>query len=130
MSIKVSSNSYSSYKPVDLHWLEKIPSHWELKRVKDLAFYQSGEYINALDFEEVNVYPVYGGNGLRGYADRFNTNGNYVLIGRQGALCGNINYADGKFWATEHCVVVYHKKTVNVKWLGAILDIMNLNQYA
>lgn len=126
----VSLNSYSSYKPVDLHWLDKIPAKWELKRVKDLAFYQSGEYINALDFEEEKIYPVYGGNGLRGYADRFNTNGNYVLIGRQGALCGNINYADGRFWATEHCVVVYHKKSINVKWLGSMLEVMNLNQYS
>jgi len=107
-------SKYEKYKNVDIHWLDKIPAKWEVKRVKDLAFYQSGEYINALDFEEENLYPVYGGNGFRGYADRFNTNGNYVLIGRQGALCGNINYANGKFWATEHCVVVYNNKNVNV----------------
>jgi len=123
-------SKYEKYKNVDIHWLDKIPAKWEVKRVKDLAFYQSGEYINALDFEEENLYPVYGGNGFRGYADRFNTNGNYVLIGRQGALCGNINYANGKFWATEHCVVVYNNKNVNVNWLGAMLEVMNLNQYA
>lgn len=123
-------SKYDKYKNVNFHWLDKIPAKWEVKRIKDLAFYQSGEYINALDFEEENIYPVYGGNGLRGYAERYNTNGQYVLIGRQGALCGNINYANGKFWATEHCVVVYNNKNVNVNWLGAMLEVMNLNQYA
>ena len=121
---------YDKYKPSDIEWLGEIPDTWEVKRVKDLGIYQSGEYINALDFDEGNSYPVYGGNNLRGYANRFNTDGNYVLIGRQGALCGNINYANGKFWATEHCVVVYHNKKINLKWLGELLRVMNLNQYA
>ena len=122
--------TYNKYKPTDLLWINQIPSHWEIKRVKDLATYQSGEYINAMEFDEGNQYPVYGGNSFRGFADKYNTEGDYVLIGRQGALCGNINYASGKFWATEHCVVVYHRRKINVKWLGELLRIMNLNQYA
>ncbi len=122
--------TYNNYKPAELLWLNQIPSHWEIRRVKDLATYQSGEYINAMEFDEGNQYPVYGGNSFRGFADKYNTEGDYVLIGRQGALCGNINYASGKFWATEHCVVVYHRRKSNVKWLGELLRIMNLNQYA
>ncbi|CAG0998911.1 hypothetical protein FLAV_02805 [Flavobacteriales bacterium] len=121
---------YEKYKASEIHWLSQIPAHWEVKRVKDLGEYQSGEYINANEFDEENLYPVYGGNSFRGFANKYNTEGDYVLIGRQGALCGNINYGSGKFWATEHCVVVYHKRKINVKWLGELLRIMNLNQYA
>lgn len=123
-------NRYSEYKNSDIVWLGNIPKHWQIRRVKDLAEYQSGEYINANDFDETNSYPVYGGNGFRGFADKYNHNGDYILIGRQGALCGNINYASGKFWATEHAVVVYRKKNVNIKWFGEFLRVMNLNQYA
>ena len=103
---------YDKYKSSGLVWLGDIPEHWGVKRVKDLAEYQSGEYINAIEFDEGNTYPVFGGNNFRGFANKFNTEGDYVLIGRQGALCGNINYATGKYWATEHCVVVYHKKKI------------------
>ena len=130
MSSKVKLIKHEKYKPADLLWLNSIPSHWEIKRVKDLAEYQSGEYINAMEFDEGNIYPVYGGNSFRGFANKYNTEGDYVMIGRQGALCGNVNYGSGKFWATEHCVVVYHKKKINVKWLGELLRVMNLNQYA
>jgi type I restriction enzyme S subunit len=45
-------------------------------------------------------------------------------------LCGNINYANGKFWATEHAVVCYPKKDFVTKWLGELLRAMNLNQYS
>ncbi len=121
---------YEKYKKSEVLWLNQIPYQWEIKRVKDLGDYKSGEYINANEFDEGNLYPVYGGNSFRGFANKYNTEGDYVLIGRQGALCGNINYGSGKFWATEHCVVVFQKKKINVKWLGELLRVMNLNQYA
>lgn len=121
---------YEKYKPSGIEWLGEIPAHWEVKRVKDLGEYQSGFFIDANEFANDNEYPVFGGNGLRGYACKFNHNGDYILIGRQGALCGNINFATGKFWATEHAVVVYSKKCIHKKWYAYLLEIMNLNQYA
>jgi type I restriction enzyme, S subunit len=53
-----------------------------------------------------------------------------VLIGRQGALCGNINYALGQFWASEHAVVASPLEQFNTLWFGELLRIMNLNQYS
>ena len=52
------------------------------------------------------------------------------MIGRQGALCGNVNLASGKFHATEHAVVVQPKIEMNVHWLYYALNAMNLGQYA
>lgn len=75
-------------------------------------------------------YPVYGGNGLRGFTSSATHSGDYVLIGRQGALCGNINYASGEFWASEHAIVVDTRGKVNVRWLGELLRSMDLNQYS
>lgn len=121
---------YDTYKPSEIEWLGEIPEHWEVKRVKDFGEYQSGYFIDANEFDNDNDYPVFGGNGLRGYACKYNHNGEYILIGRQGALCGNVNFASGKFWATEHAVVVYSKKSIHKKWYAYLLEIMNLNQYA
>lgn len=121
---------YDKYKPSGVEWLGEIPEHWEVKRVKDFGEYQSGYFIDANEFDNNNDYPVFGGNGIRSYASKHNHNGEYILIGRQGALCGNINIAKGKFWATEHAVVVYNKSNINKKWYAFLLEVMNLNQYA
>ncbi len=93
---------------------------------------KSGDGITSEDIEEQGEFPVYGGNGFRGYASTFNQEGFHVLIGRQGALCGNINYASGKFFASEHAIVVTIRNSVpmETKYLGELLRTMNLNQYS
>ena len=115
-------------KKSHIDWCPVIPDHWEEKRIKDIAFPQSGNSITAMDIAEEGKYPVYGGNGLRGYTNNYTNDGDYVLIGRQGALCGNINYAYGKFYATEHAVVVYTKNEEITYWLGETLKAANLNR--
>lgn len=52
------------------------------------------------------------------------------MIGRQGALCGNINRATGAFYATEHAVCVGVFGAINISWVCYLLKAMNLNQYA
>ena len=79
---------------------------------------------------ESAIYPCYGGNGLRGYVSGYSHDGFYNLIGRQGALCGNVVLAKGKFYATEHAVVVNPKERMNDIWLYYALREMHLNQYA
>lgn len=71
----------------------------------------------------------YGGNGIRGYVEKANQHGEYPLIGRQGALCGNVNYAAGDFYATEHAVVVKSHGEYTQRFLYHLLTHMNLNQY-
>jgi type I restriction enzyme S subunit len=91
---------------------------------------KSGENITSLRIGEQGQYPVYGGNGRRGFTDRFTHDGHYALIGRQGALCGNVNFAEGKFWASEHAVIPTLKTGVSVFWFGALIRTMNLRQYS
>ena len=111
-----------------------IPESWKWVRIGQIFNLQAGKNITASDiYEEVSSehrYLCYGGNGVRGYVSDFNREGHYALIGRQGALCGNINVAEGQFYATEHAVVVDHFNQTDVVWSAWFLKALNLNQYA
>jgi type I restriction enzyme S subunit len=117
-------------KPSGVEWLGDVPEHWELRRLKTLSWMRSGESITSLSIEPTGTYPVYGGNGIRGYAAEFTHEGEYALIGRQGALCGNVHLAHGRFWASEHAVVASLDTGFDLEWFAAILMVMNLNQYS
>ncbi|MGO9666062.1 MAG: restriction endonuclease subunit S [Polyangia bacterium] len=122
--------AYPKYKPSGVGWLGDVPEQWEVCALKRIISMKSGESITFESIEESGEYPVFGGNGLRGFACKFTHDGHYVLIGRQGALCGNINYARGRFWASEHAVVATPLKKVGTIWLGEMMRAMNLNQYS
>ena len=117
-------------KPSGVEWLGDVPEHWEIKRLKHIVSMKSGEAITSEEIEDCGEYPVYGGNGFRGYYSNFTHDGHFVLVGRQGALCGNVNYGKGKFWASEHAVVAKPNYPIAIIWLGELLNIMNLNQYS
>lgn len=113
-----------------LPWSVEIPSQWDVYPLKRLARLKSGDSITSDDIEDTGDFPVFGGNGLRGYTSTYSHDGTHVLIGRQGALCGNINYASGKFFASEHAIVVTPVRQVEITWLAELLRTMNLNQYS
>lgn len=105
----------------------------QLKRLDEVCELKAGTFVKvgdiSLDYDS-GLYPCYGGNGLRGYTKTFTNEGLYSLVGRQGALCGNVHLTSGKFHATEHALVIYPKNNVNTIWLHHQLVSMNLNQYA
>lgn len=115
------------YKPSKLGW---IPRDWEVKELGNLCSMKSGDGITSEKIYEMSDYPVYGGNGLRGFTSNYTHEGEFTLIGRQGALCGNITRVSGRFYASEHAVVVTPKSDVELDWLSQKLFSMNLNQYS
>ena len=108
----------------------RIPKGWKIASLKHLCSMQAGKNLTAEQILENGKYPVYGGNGIRGYYYQYNNEGSYILVGRQGALCGNAHLVEGQFWATEHAVVTTNKPGVDLTYLYFMLIAMNLNQYA
>ena len=106
---------------------------YSVKKLNDLCKMQAGKFVPASEIkDELNqdLYPCYGGNGLRGYTKSFTHEGVYALIGRQGALCGNVHKVSGTFHATEHAVVVSPNTGTDINWFYYQLKSLNLNQYA
>ena len=111
----------------------EVPEGWAWARLRDICMMSAGkskstDQIKSEPFE--GSYPCFGGNGVRGYVDEYNQDGIFSIVGRQGALCGNINIAIGKFYATEHAVVTTLFDGIDFKWSNYILEALRLNNYA
>ena len=117
-------------KRSDDDWFIEAPRHWNIQRLKTICTMKSGDGITTESIEPEGPYPVYGGNGIRGYSRNYTHEGHFALIGRQGALCGNVHSASGKFWASEHAVVASLKAAHSLDWFVPLLETMNLNQYS
>ena len=110
--------------------LEGFKGEWVVKRLDAVCSMKSGEGITSADIDDGATFPCFGGNGLRGYTECFTHDGNYALIGRQGALCGNVLCVNGKFFASEHAIVATPFSQTDIVWLTFVLGKMNLNQYS
>lgn len=88
----------------------------------------SGKGISAKMISDSGKYPVYGGNGLRGYTEKSNFAGECAIIGRQGAFCGNVRFFSGEAYMTEHAVVVCADENNNTRYLSYLLDSMKLGR--
>ena len=100
-------------------------------RLGDLADMKAGSATTSNDIVSSpgpSLYPCFGGNGLRGYSKSPTHDGIYPLIGRQGALCGNVQIARGTFRATEHAVVVDCGGKCNPEWLYHFLRLDDLGR--
>lgn len=88
----------------------------------------SGKAISASNIKEQGDYPVYGGNGIRGFTDAYNFDGECAIIGRQGAACGNVRYFSGKAYMTEHAVVAVPTEEHNAYYLSCVLASLKLGR--
>ena len=109
----------------------EFTGEWRKLTIDDICSeFQSGKFIRADMIQKQGTIPVYGGNGLRGYTDTYNHVGDYVLIGRQGALCGNVRFVTDKTYITEHAIAVKGTNDNNTKFLQYLFEKMNLGQYS
>jgi type I restriction enzyme S subunit len=107
----------------------EIPEGWKVLRLGDIcSHFKSGYGITSEFISYEGEFPVYGGNGLRGFSKNFTHEGDYLLIGRQGALCGNILLVSGKNYISEHAIAVQTNDKNDLNFLGYKLEFKNLNR--
>ena len=104
-------------------------TEWKTYRLGDVCSrLRSGKGIPASEVSACGKFAVVGGNGVRGYTDTSNFNGQCVVVGRQGAYCGNVRYFDGEFYMTEHAVVIVGNELADTHFLAYLLSTMHLGQ--
>ena len=110
-------------------WIGEIPEGWEALPLKRICSMQAGKTLSSEQIATNGAISVYGGNGIRGYYSTYNFDGECLLVGRQGALCGNVHYVSGKIWATEHALITLPNDKVVLPFLNWLLIGMDLNRY-
>ncbi|MCL2523861.1 MAG: restriction endonuclease subunit S [Betaproteobacteria bacterium] len=116
-------------KSSGVEWLGEVPEHWEVIPLRRVLRVKSGDMIHASEETEIG-YPIYGGNGRRGFTKKSNCEGPMLLIGRVGAKCGCIHRVDGKFWASEHALRVIPLRKIDLGFFEHLLRWIDFNRYA
>lgn len=103
---------------------------WDYSTFKSIFKLKSGDGLIGKNFMQGN-YPVYGGNGISGYHNKYNKDGDYIIVGRVGAYCGNVRYVKGQFWLTDNAFQALFDNTVlDYVFVCYLLNAINLHQYA
>ncbi len=111
--------------------LYKLPDGWEWKRIEDVFTITSGKNLTKKDMQDKGEFPVYGGNGVTGRHSEFNLDGSNIVIGRVGALCGNVRLVEEKIWITDNAFFIKEYKVDILKeYLTKILSAMNIGETA
>lgn len=104
---------------------------WEEKNFEDCFKLKSGDGLTSKNMSEDGEYPVFGGNGIAGLHNNFNLSGSNVIIGRVGALCGNVRHITENIWLTDNAFkVVGLKFDYDHTFLTYLLNYKNLRSFA
>ena len=89
----------------------------------------SSSTLQESDVCETGIYPVYGANGIVGYLDNYNTEGEAVYIIKDGSGVGTVSYATGKCSATGTLNTLQAKDGYSLQYLYYILKVFNFEPY-
>ncbi len=121
-------------KPSGIPWLGDIPKHWEVWPLRRCISIRSGDFVDPLELRDeksdFQFIPVVGGNGVLGFTNRANNRGPTIVIGRVGALCGNVHLVAGDVWVTDNALRITRIAGFIVSFLAEQLRTLNLNRLA
>lgn len=114
-------------KDSGIEWIGEIPEHWNVVKIKYLAKIKSGDSISSNEIIQEGIYEVYGGNGLMGYCNEKNVDGFNIIIGRVGALCGNVRLISESKYITDNALILNCFNNSLYPYMYIMLKAANLN---
>lgn len=104
---------------------------WEEKKLGECFKLRSGENLTSKQMNKQGSFPVFGGNGIAGMHNAYNLTENNVIIGRVGALCGNVRLIKEKIWLTDNAFkITDFNYEFDYSYLTYLLNYKNLRNYA
>lgn len=127
MSKAMTTQQYNEYKDSGIAWLGSVPKHWEVKRLKYASTIRSGDAIQSKSQDCLEKFEVWGGNGFMGWHHTYNNQGNSIIIGRVGALCGNVHKSHYPIFVTDNALILTIKNSYNTDFVFFTLTARDLN---
>lgn len=121
-------NPDAPMKDSGIDWIGNVPAEWFETKIKFHGTIRSGDGISIEGIKEDGKYPVWGGNGLMGYTDKFNESDNSIIIGRVGALCGNVRVLERPTFVSDNALILRLLNDVHVGFMYWLLIGANLNR--
>ena len=103
-----------------------IPKNWKEFNLEEVASFKSGKTRPLTEGQ----YPVYGGNGILGFTDKYNSESDVIIIGRVGAYCGSVFYEDKPLWISDNALMSLPRNSNNAKFLFYLFKLLDLHRYA
>lgn len=121
-------NPDAPMKDSGVDWIGDIPEHWEVKKLKYLGKISSGYSVINSDLKDSGLYEAFGGNGFIGYYNKYNTEGQSIIVGRVGALCGNIRFINDKKWISDNALILKLNNSLLYEHIALVLKAADLNK--
>lgn len=101
---------------------------WEEKTLGEVCEkIASGKSTNK---EDAGKYPVYGATSKIGYLDKYDYDGEYVVIARVGSNAGEVNLRRGRFNLTDNTLLITHGNKIAPQFLCYALSISPIKKMA
>lgn len=127
-------NPDARLKPSGVDWLGDVPEHWRMTRLGRYTKWSSGEFISNDDYEsetsDEHPIPVIGGNGVMGWTDRPLTEHETIVVGRVGALCGNVHFVQSPAWISDNALRLVWHKDLHLPFLFVLLEFLDINRFS
>ena len=130
MSYKV----YDEYKNSHIGWFNKIPTHWNIQKIKFLSQNKDNKRIPiSAEQREAGIYPYYGATGIVDYVNDYIFNEDLLLIGEDGAPFFDSNKSvafliSGKTWVNNHVHVLKINQSIILDKL--VMYSLNCTDYS
>ena len=125
---------YAAYKDSGVEWLGEVPQGWGVVPLKWYSSCKSGDSITSTNTEqqidELNTVPAIGGNGVMGFTSKSNIETPILVVGRVGALCGNVHHIKPPAWISDNALILSISASFSLRYLCLTLFSRNLNDIA
>lgn len=114
-------------KDSGVEWLGKIPTHWIVCHLKQLAKIRNGQDYKSIESE--TGFPVIGSGGQFSYAKNYMYDKPSVLLGRKGTIDKPL-YMDSCFWVVDTMFYTEVNKNIIAKYLYYISTTIQFDKYS